>query len=226
MHRAAVAGGGDAGANIAEIVEVGAERDRRVAEPRGDRRGDVHQLGLAQRAAVRRVVGEAGDLELVRVEDVVAIAEAELGGERAGVGDLGARHRRRDRGDGVAVVAERIDRDLQQERRVDAAGERDDDPAIAGELGTQLIELFHGIYNLAHMLAEVDHPPAIGALLDTEDLLAPFAGRSRDIAGGRGVVDDDAEGRADRQRLERELGADKSIGTDLAGEVERLAVTR
>ena len=31
---------------------------------------------------MRRVVGEAGHLELVRLDDVMAIAEPELGGER------------------------------------------------------------------------------------------------------------------------------------------------
>ena len=47
--------------------------------------------------------------------------------------DLRARHRRRHRGHRVAALAECIDRDLEQERRVDAARERDDDLAVAGQ---------------------------------------------------------------------------------------------
>jgi hypothetical protein len=131
---------GDAGPMLAEVVEVGAERDDGAGRGRDGAR-DVHQLGLAQRAAIDGIVGVAGDLELVGLDEMMAIAEAELGAERAGVRDLGARHRRRDRGDRVAAIAEGLGRDGEQERRVDATRERDDDRGLDREAGAQVIEL-------------------------------------------------------------------------------------
>ena len=57
---------------IAEIVEVGAEQHLGEAERVGARAGDLEQLGLAVVAAIGRVRGEAGALELVRVDDLEA----------------------------------------------------------------------------------------------------------------------------------------------------------
>jgi hypothetical protein len=65
----------------------------------------------------------------------MAIAQPELGAQRAGIGDLGAGHGRRHRGHRVGPRAEGVDRDLQQERRVDAAGERDHDAGQGGQVG-------------------------------------------------------------------------------------------
>ena len=56
VARAALVGGGQAGAVIAEIVEVGAEQDLGEAERVGARAGDLEQLGLAVVAAVGRVL--------------------------------------------------------------------------------------------------------------------------------------------------------------------------
>ena len=105
------------------------------AECGGDRCGDVHQLGLAQGTAMRRIVGEARDLELVRIDHVMSRAEAERRGELDRALDLGARHRGRDRGDRVATLAEHVNRDREQERRVDAAGKADDHLAVPGQGG-------------------------------------------------------------------------------------------
>jgi hypothetical protein len=90
---------------------------------------------------VRRVVGEAGHEELVRLDHPVAIAEAELPGERDRVGDLGPRHRLADGGDRVAARAERLGGDREQERRVDTARKGDDDLIVGRELRAEGGEL-------------------------------------------------------------------------------------
>ena len=68
----------DAWSDVAEVVEVRAERDRRVVQRLRDRRGHRHQLGLAHRATVRWVVGKAGNQQLVRGHDMVPRPQAEL----------------------------------------------------------------------------------------------------------------------------------------------------
>jgi hypothetical protein len=95
------------------------------------------------RAAVRRVVGEPRHLELVRLDDVMALADPELDRELARRADLGLRHRRRHRRDRVRTLADRVDRDAQQERRVHAARERDHHVPVPGQGLAQHLELGH-----------------------------------------------------------------------------------
>src|SRR5262249_26217541 len=118
-------GGAQARPVIAEIIDVGAEQDRPRAELAGERPGDLEELGLAHVAAVGRVLLEPFARELVRLDDDVASAEAELGAEPHRVLALRARHRLRDRGDRVAALAEDVGGDGEEERRVDAAREAD-----------------------------------------------------------------------------------------------------
>ena len=66
---------------IAEVVEVGAEQHLGEAERVGARARDLEQLGLAVVAAVGRVLREARPLELVRLDDLEARADA--GGQLA-----------------------------------------------------------------------------------------------------------------------------------------------
>lgn len=73
---------------------------------------------------------------------------------------------------------------------------------------------------LADAAAEVDRPAAIVEGEDGEDLLAPLGGAARDVAGGGGVIDHDAEDAAERQGLERELGAHERERADLAAQVD------
>jgi hypothetical protein len=72
VARAALVGGGEAGAVIAEVVQVGPDQDLGEAERVRARARDLEQLGFAVVAAIRRVLREAGALELVRVDDFEA----------------------------------------------------------------------------------------------------------------------------------------------------------
>jgi hypothetical protein len=55
---------------------------------------------------------------------------------------------------------------------------------------------------------------------DGEDLLAPLGGAARDVVGGGGVIDHDAEDAAEGEGFEGELGADERERADLAAEIE------
>jgi hypothetical protein len=70
MARAPLVGGAEAGAVIAEIVEVGAEQHLGEAERIGARAGDLQQLRFAVVAAIGGVRGEDGALELMRVAEL------------------------------------------------------------------------------------------------------------------------------------------------------------
>ena len=131
VARAALVGGGQAGAVIAEIVEVGAEQDLAQAQRVGARARDLQQLGLAVVAAVGGVLREARALELVRLDDLEA--RADQGGQLARRGALALGHGDRDGGQADAAVAEHVVRDPQQQRRVDAAREADQRRAVAGD---------------------------------------------------------------------------------------------
>ena len=60
---------------VAEVVDVDAVDDRRNPAPGGFAVADLVQIVLAEVAAVDRVRGVAGDVELVRVDDEVLDAE-------------------------------------------------------------------------------------------------------------------------------------------------------
>src|SRR6266568_2329755 len=70
-----------------------------------------------------------------------------------------------------------------------------------------------------------DNSPSAPVPLDRDDLLSFGRQRSRHVLGRRRVVDEYLQARAERQLLQRQLGAHEGEGTYLAGEVERHHVT-
>jgi hypothetical protein len=136
---AVLAGGVEAGAIVAEIVDD---------DPRGDE-GDAAgfplalghrvELGLAVEAAVGAVLRVAGVVDLVRVDELVAGADGAGDGRRlfalAG-GQAGAHG-----GDADGAVAEHLRCDEEQERAVDAAREAHEHRAHVGDHGAEAVEL-------------------------------------------------------------------------------------
>ena len=62
-------------------------------------------------------------------------------------------------------------------------------------------------------------------VVDRHHLLALGDERARHVVGRGRVVDEDVQLGAERQLLEAQLGAHEGVGADLAGEIERSALT-
>ena len=131
VARAALVGGGQARAVIAEIVEVGAEQHLAEVERVGARAGDLEQLGLAVVAAVGGVLGEAGALELVRVDELDRRADER--GQIARRLPLARGHRDGDGRQRHAALAEHVVRHPQEQRRIDAARKADQRRAVPAD---------------------------------------------------------------------------------------------
>ena len=123
----ALGGGPDAGPEAgAEVVGVGAGDHVGDAQPGGQRREDVDQLGLAERAAVAGVgaVALAGELVGARL----LVPDPQRRDERRGGGALGRGQARGDGGGGDHPAgAERADGGGQDHAGVHSPGERDED---------------------------------------------------------------------------------------------------
>jgi hypothetical protein len=126
---------------VAEVVGDRAVDDRPVRrrDLRALLRDGDEQLLLAVVAAVAGVLPVAGPVEFVRRQHDVA--HTEVARQRFGLGEFGARQRRRIGGDGDAPIAEFGAAGVQQRRRVDAARERDDGAAQAAQALAQRREL-------------------------------------------------------------------------------------
>ena len=85
----------------------------RDGESVGQGTGDLHELGLAQRAAVAGVIGKTRLLEFVRLNHVMAFGQAEFAAQGAGIVGLGTRHGDRYAGHRVGAVAEFIGGDFE-----------------------------------------------------------------------------------------------------------------
>ena len=122
-----------------QVVGVGAGHDVGDAEPRGQRREDVDELGLAEGAAVPRVGPVALPRQLVGAGELVA--HPERGAERGGGLALARRQAGRDGGRGDDPVdPECADGGGEHHAGVDAAGERDEHPGQRRELRRQGLE--------------------------------------------------------------------------------------
>ncbi len=117
----------EAGAPVAEVVEIGAGHDRRL----GARRNRAVQVGLAEEAAVGRVGEVVGVGELAGIDDRETPALAARMVLDAG-GSLG-RHRGRYRVHHLRAVAEPASCRHGKRHAVDAAAHRDRDRADARE---------------------------------------------------------------------------------------------
>ena len=108
---------------IAEVVQVGAVEHRTQAAARRLGGADDEQVVLAEVAAVGRVLGVAGDGQLVGVHDHVL--GAQRGGERTSLGEVVGGGRGRDGGEGETARSEDVVRHAQEEGGIDAAREGD-----------------------------------------------------------------------------------------------------
>jgi hypothetical protein len=115
-------GGALARAPVAEVVGVGADRQRQALDL-GERHQQVEQLRLAEVAAVGAVGGVAGTLQLVGGDHHVP--HAQLAGEQARVGQLVLGEAGRDPGGRHGALPQRLGGRRQQEGGVRAAGEGD-----------------------------------------------------------------------------------------------------
>ena len=116
--------GAHPGAVVAEVVHDRAVHEHARAFALGDWRQPHEQLFLAEEAAVSRVLRVLGIIELARLHDLVA--HAEQPGEALGLGQLARGIRLGIRGHEERAVADGLARRASQERRIDAARERDD----------------------------------------------------------------------------------------------------
>jgi hypothetical protein len=116
---------------IAQIVDVGPQQHLGQAEGVGARARDVHQLGFAVIAAVGGIGGEAGALELVRVDEVDGRADERRQVARRQL--LAGGHRDRDRRQRPASLAEDVVRYPQEKRRIDAARKADQRRAVPAD---------------------------------------------------------------------------------------------
>ena len=124
---------------ITEVVEVGAvEHDRQPAPCRLGG-ADHEEVVLAEVAPVRRVLGVAGDRQLVRVHDQVL--DAHGGGEHACLLEVVGGRGRRDGGERQAARPEHLVRDAQEERGVHPARERHQRGLEAPEQAPQAAQL-------------------------------------------------------------------------------------
>jgi hypothetical protein len=127
-----------AGAVIAEVVHVRAVHDRARFVAR-ERRELREELFFAVEAAVDRVARIVGVVELPRLHDDVAHAEER--GQPPRLLELAHRVRLGVRRHEHGGVAERVLGGAREERRIDAAGERDDDALHAAQHVQQALVL-------------------------------------------------------------------------------------
>ena len=105
-------------AMIFEIVEIGAVNDCRQPELVRLLAANAIELVLAEKTPIDRILRVGRIVNLVRVEDDMAAAQA--GGETFCRVEFSRRNRRRRGGEGNNAVAQRQMRRLQQKRRIDA----------------------------------------------------------------------------------------------------------
>src|SRR5262249_61669504 len=124
---------------VAAVAHVGAVHERATALALGDRLGLEEELFLAEETAVGRVARVVGVLELVGAHDQVPhtqrLADPPALGQLAGRIGLGVGR------DEQRALAQRVLRRAREQRRVDAARERDYDTLQASQDVDQTIVL-------------------------------------------------------------------------------------
>ena len=154
MDDRVLGGGVQPGSPVAEVVGVRSRQHRGIASARGERTEPVVELRLAVVAAVAVVRPISLALQLGGRDGLVANADG--AGDLLRAVELARRQRRRDRRHCQGPSAESTPCECGDERRVDAARERDDAAPQGADSLLELVDPRHASCARARASAHID----------------------------------------------------------------------